>query len=209
MDAGLNWVIVGPMVALLLGVMLLTEATWVWDRRLRRSQNDATWAATVKTIKSTLASPERQQVVEDARLSAILNQARLEQLCAATATALQAPAALVTVVEHEGQRWLAYYGADWCSPHTRVGLLEPLDTSYCQYVVGTRKTLVIEDSMKDRRINTAHPDAVKSQVRAYLGAPVYSGDVVVGSLCVFDNTPRKWTTRDEAFVESFASLVVL
>lgn len=167
------------------------------------------WAQTQVSIRRALDAPGRQEAIAGAELRAESSKAYLKQVCESTATALRAPAAVITVVEHEGQKWLAYYGADWCSEDVREGLLQPLETSYCQYVVRSDETLVIVDSFKDLRV-VGNDSATKRTVRAYLGAPVHTRDgVVVGSLCVFDNKPRRWSTRDRTVVESFADLVRL
>ena len=198
-------------VAIIAAILLCIEGYWMHDRKRRTQRQEEEWAHTMRSIRSTLSDPERQKVVHSITGSDALvsGQALLDQVCESTATALGAPAAVITVVEHQGQRWLAYYGAEWCGPETRMGLLQPLETSYCQYVVATNDSLVIEDSFKDIRVAT-NAQGTREEVRAYLGAPVRTSEgVVVGSLCVFDNRPRRWTPRDRAVVEAFAGIVVL
>lgn len=184
-------------------------AEWAISSRRKRNQAemDAQWRDTEDAIRSTLSDSERQLLVEDVRLRALSNQSQLNQLCQATATALRAPAAVITLVEHEGQRWLAVYGAEWCG--MQVGQMQSLDASYCKYVVATDAPLVITDSLKDIRVRTVKSASLR-EVRAYLGAPVHAMDgTPMGSLCVFDVAPRKWTERDRVVVSSFASLVAL
>lgn len=196
-------------VVFVLAVVVTCEIVWFWHRRRLRLIQDAQWRAVETDIRERLADPHRQEVIEDVRLRALSNQAQLSQLCQATATTLRAPAAVITVVEFEGQRWLAFYGAEWCDPSGPSGNLQPLDSSYCQYVVAHDQPLVITDSLKDIRVRTTRSE-VLSEVRAYLGAPVHTADgIPVGSLCVFDNRPRKWSERDKSTVKSFASLVAL
>lgn len=197
--------------AVLVIVVLMAFLEYIW-RRARKDHFAAQveeWRQTQVSIRATLAQGNHTQVVQDAWLRGIANQAQLDQICESTATALGAPAAVITVVEHEGQRWLAYYGAEWCDQDAKAGLIKPLETSYCQYVVATDHTLVITDSFTDVRVQP-NTGEVRTAVRAYIGAPVHTAaGLVVGSLCVFDNRPRKWSTRDRATVESFASLVSL
>jgi GAF domain-containing protein len=91
----------------------------------------------------------------------------------------------------------------------QAGVMTPLQTSYCKYVVATDQPLVIADSLTDIRVRTADGET-KRNVRAYIGAPVHSAEgIPVGSLCVFDVNPRDWTQRDQSIVSAFASLVVL
>lgn len=203
----------GLWVALIVGVVvialsgIIAECVIQSRRRDRHEQMDAQWRATENEIRTVLADPRRQQVIEDAKLRAVSNQAQLNQLCMATATALMAPAAVITVVEHEGQRWLAVYGAEWCG--VQIGQMQDLDSSYCKYVVATDEPLVITDALKDIRVRTSAVSTLQ-EVRAYLGAPVHALDgTPMGSLCVFDIKPRRWTERDRVTVASFASLVSL
>lgn len=205
----MQWDRVALAVGVILACMLLTEGFWARSRRLRTAEQERQWVDTQRSIRRTLNDPARTISLADIKARAVANQAQLDQVCESTANALSAPAAVITVVEHQGQRWLAYYGADWCDEDTRSGLLQPLETSYCKYVVTTDATLVITDALKDIRVRS-DDGQTREMVRAYLGAPVHTTDgVVVGSLCVFDNRPRKWSTRDQATVESFASLVRL
>jgi sigma-B regulation protein RsbU (phosphoserine phosphatase) len=206
---GIDWGRVLLVASVIACVLLITEAVWMRQRKQRTLDQEFEWANTQRSIRHALSDPSRPATLAEVKLRALSNQAHLDQVCQSTANALNAPAAVITVVEHMGQRWLAYYGADWCDDETKEGLLQPLETSYCQYVVATDHTLVISDSLRDIRVRT-NAEGTKEMVRAYIGAPVHTVDgVVVGSLCVFDHRPRKWSTRDRTVVESFAELVRL
>ncbi len=201
------WILIAAgVIALLLGL----EVFWLRGSRKRLVlAQEKEWLATQASIRATLDDPARQKSVAEAHARAVSNKAMLEQVCESTANALSAPAAVITAVEHEGQRWLAFFGADWCPEDVRMGLLEPLETSYCQYVVATDQTLVILDSFMDIRVKSNN-DETRRSVRAYIGAPVHTREGhVIGSLCVFDQNPRNWTARDRTVVESFAALVRL
>ncbi len=191
-------------------VLVALEVFWLRGSRARLvQQQEAEWMATQESIRKSLSDPARQSSVAEAQIRATSNRAMLQQICESTANALSAPAAVITSVEHGGQRWLAYYGAEWCSEDVRLGFLEPLETSYCQYVVITDETLVIADSFSDIRVKS-NADETRRAVRAYIGAPIHTQEGhVIGSLCVFDQEPRKWSMRDRTVVESFAALVRL
>lgn len=200
-----------PLTVAIVGIVLTMLATeFVWHQRKVQARDSMLreWDTTEASIKRVLTQPGRQDLIRDVVLRARAQQAQLDHLCQATASALNAPAAVITVVEIDGQRWLAHYGADWCRDDMKFGLIAPLGTSYCKYVVTSDTTLIITNSLKDIRIQTSTDTKTRSAVQAYIGAPVHTADgVPVGSLCVFDNKPRKWTKRDRVTVESFASLV--
>jgi GAF domain-containing protein len=196
-------------IVLLVGAVVLIERWIQKSRRLDSAQETAEWQRVAARIHEELGRPDRMMLIREVEERAQASKESLTHLCRVTATAMDAPAAVVTVVEYEGQRWLAFYGADWIENDSRAGLLAPLETSYCQYVVATNQTLSIQDARKDPRVATA-PDDTKDSIRAYLGHPVLSVQgVPVGSLCVFDKRPRAWSARDHAVLSSFASLVAL
>jgi len=203
-----GWVIVWILVVFAI-LAALTEVYFKRSKQRERDRMDREWRATEAQIRSSLNSMDRRSLIADVRARASQHHDYLNQICLYTATALNAPAAVITVVEHEGQRWLAYHGADWCGEESRSGAILPLETSYCKYVVVTDQPLVIADSLKDIRVRTAD-GLTKEEVRAYIGAPVHAEDgTPVGSLCVFDNKPRNWSQRDQSIVSSFADLVRL
>lgn len=203
------WGVFWSILAVFAVLCVITEIYLKRRKQRERNDQDRQWRETESKIRDSLDSIDRRSVIADVRGRASENKAYLTQVCLMTATALNAPAAVITVVEHEGQRWLAYYGADWCGEDVRAGVIAPLQTSYCKYVVMTDQPLVIADSFTDIRVSTAD-GLTKENVRAYIGAPVHTDDgTPVGSLCVFDVKPRDWTQRDQSIVSAFASLVVL
>jgi GAF domain-containing protein len=202
---GLFWSILAVFAVL----CVITEIYLKRRKQREQTDQDRQWRQTESQIRDSLDSIDRRSVIADVRGRASENKAYLTQVCLMTATALNAPAAVITLVEREGQRWLAYYGADWCGEDVQAGVMTPLQTSYCKYVVATDQPLVIADSLTDIRVRTADGET-KRNVRAYIGAPVHSAEgIPVGSLCVFDVNPRDWTQRDQSIVSAFASLVVL
>lgn len=186
-----------------------TECYWAWSRRKRSREQEREWITVLDDIRTTLKSQDREEHIQDVLLRNESRKALLDQVCRVTADSLHAPAAVITVVEYEGQRWLAYYGAEWCSEETRAGLSQPLETSYCQYVVTTGQPLSVTDSFKDIRLVNNDPQT-RAMVRAYLGAPVFSEEgVAIGSLCVFHYKPRNWSAKDRATIQAYAETVVL
>jgi GAF domain-containing protein len=75
--------------------------------------------------------------------------------------------------------------------------------------VAVDKPLVITDSIKDIRVQ-GNDEFTLQAVRAYIGVPIHSVEgQTIGSLCVFDSRPRKWTKRDTTTVSTYASLIRL
>lgn len=76
----------------------------------------------------------------------------------------------------------------------------------CQYALAKGTPLVIEDA-RVHPIFKNHPAVVDGSVVAYLGIPLVDEEKnAIGTLCVFDDTPRLWTTGHVQILGDFASL---
>ncbi len=126
---------------------------------------------------------------------------RLTQLAASLTGA---PIALVSLVDECRQFFKSSVGLPepW-----RTQRETPLSHSFCARVVQDHAPLVIEDARTDPRVagNLAIPDL---GVIAYLGIPLTSASgSPLGSFCVIDHKPRKWTPLEIERVTQLASAV--
>jgi signal transduction histidine kinase len=126
---------------------------------------------------------------------------RLTQLAASLTGA---PIALVSLVDECRQFFKSSVGLPepW-----RTQRETPLSHSFCARVVEDHAPLVIEDARTDPRVagNLAIPDL---GVIAYLGIPLTSASgSPLGSFCVIDHKPRKWTPLEVERVTQLASAV--
>ena len=117
--------------------------------------------------------------------------------------ALQAPVALVSLVESDRQ---VFSGLSGELPEPWRGRRQtPLSHSFCRYVVAERRPFVVSDAREDPRVRDS-PAVSELGVVAYAGWPVTdSGGVVVGSLCAIDGVPRDWSSEDLATLEDLAA----
>ena len=117
---------------------------------------------------------------------------------------LDAPVALVTLVDEDRQVFAGH-----------SGLPEPWDTrgetpmthSFCQHVVERGAPLVVTDARRDPLVltNLAIDDL---GVEAYLGVPLALPDgEIVGALAAIDTAPRDWTDVDMRRLRSIARSV--
>lgn len=83
--------------------------------------------------------------------------------------------------------------------------LVPIIESYCSFVLNTRNSFVVLDSLIDPRV-AGHP---KQKVfRAYCGVPILNPDGSVwGSICYFDTEPQAVSARQFALLEQAAVLL--
>ena len=127
---------------------------------------------------------------------------QLDRLTELASHAIGAPVSLVSLVTPEKQVFSGITGLGGWAGESRE---TPLSHSFCQYVVNDEEPLVIEDARTDPRLadNLAIPDL---DVIAYLGVPIRSDTgAILGSFCVIDTQPRKWTQGDRQFVETLAA----
>ncbi len=138
-------------------------------------------------------------------LEAAAGHPALDRLARLAARLLDAPVALVTLVDAEREVIGACPGLS--GPWAERGEL-PLDRSVCMHVVDRGAPLAIRDAREDPlvRDNLAVPDL---GVVAYLGAPLTLADGhVAGALCVIDHRPRHWTADQVAVIADLAASVV-
>lgn len=106
---------------------------------------------------------------------------------------LNVPVSLVSFVESHRQFFKSYIGLEEPIASTRE---TPLSHSFCQHVVINNQPLIVEDAtqhnlVKDNLAVTEH------NVQSYLGIPiVLKNGLVLGSFCVHDSKPRKWSAND-------------
>lgn len=117
---------------------------------------------------------------------------------------LDVPVALVSLVDADRQYFKCALGL----PEPWQGRRQtPLTHSICQYVVGSSAPLRIDDVTRDARLDDSLAPAELGAI-AYLGAPLRSREGhVLGTFCVIDTKPRRWTDEDERFVTDLSGFV--
>lgn len=131
-------------------------------------------------------------------------EAAYDRVTSLIKTLLGADIALVSLVDDQRQFFKSQCGI----PLGHVAAHgTALSHSFCQHVVTSTAPLAVSDARSHDlvRDNLAVPDL---NVIAYLGVPLRAPDGhVLGSLCAIQHTPREWTTKDRAALESFAVVV--
>ena len=118
---------------------------------------------------------------------------------------LNAPAAMVTLVEEDRQVFAGLAAADERFSAVRE---TPIAGSYAHHVVESRDVVVVNDAREDP-VLCEHPALVELGVVAYLGVPIRSSDAhVIGCFCAMDTTPREWTPAQIAFLTDLAASVM-
>lgn len=149
-----------------------------------------------------LANPERLEAVAATGLIEAEEDPVLHRLVRLAARTLGAPVGLLSLVLDDHQFFAASYGLPepWASDRG-TGLLH----SFCQHVVVSSQPLLVSDARTHPLVqgNLAVEDL---DVIAYMGAPLMGGaDHVIGSFCVIEHEPRKWTAADVEILHDFAA----
>ncbi|EYF01479.1 GAF domain-containing protein [Chondromyces apiculatus] len=100
----------------------------------------------------------------------------------------EAPIALVSLVMRHVQLFRAHRGLP---PELALSCATSRRNSFCQFVVRDERPLVVEDTIIDSWVPQ---DLVERYgIRAYAGVPVRVEGQPVGTLCVIDITPRRFS----------------
>lgn len=151
---------------------------------------------------------ESQPRLEALRRTGLLDsppEEAFDRLTRLSALILGVPVALVSFVEDEREFF-----------KSAVGLAEPLATrrelplshSFCQYVVGSREPLIVEDAQAHPLLRD-NPSVNEYNVRAYAGVPLFAPTGhALGTFCVIDNVPRAWTAKEVRVLTDLAAAAV-
>lgn len=146
-------------------------------------------------------------IVDQKRLEAVRSTGLLDtqpeqafdDLTRLAATLTGAPYAFATVVDDARSFWKSCFGIPADAPHQNT-----VEESFCQYVVRSRRELVIADATVDIRTKN-NPSVEAMGVRAWAGFPLMSpGGEVLGSFCIVDTVPREWSDRDVEILRTLA-----
>ncbi len=141
--------------------------------------------------------PSPRVAPEQARLDALRGygvldcapEARYDEIARLAATALDMPVAMVSLVDADRQWSLAAFGI------ARGEV--PRGQSFCTHAIGHDEPLVITDAGSDSRVSSTLLVTGSTKARFYAGAPLVTPHGHhVGTVCVFDRSPRVLTRRE-------------
>lgn len=152
----------------------------------------------------TVTDPARLRALRRLRLLDTPAEETFDRLARMAQAAINAPVVLVSLVDEDRQFFKTCLGL----PEPWSSLREtPLSHSFCQYAVATGRELVVEDARNEPRLaeNLAIPDL---DVVAYAGIPIRSAEgETLGTFCVIDSVPRRWTDAELQLLREFAATV--
>ncbi|HEY6060180.1 MAG TPA: PAS domain S-box protein, partial [Gemmatimonadales bacterium] len=128
----------------------------------------------------------------------------LDRLTRVAQRVLHAPAALVCLLDAERQIICSAVGL----PEPLAGRREtPLSHSLCRTLVSLGHALAVGDARADERLRE-HPAVTELGIAACAASPLVTADGhVVGTLAVFDFTPRLWRPDELELLDQLAATV--
>jgi diguanylate cyclase (GGDEF)-like protein len=150
------------------------------------------------------AYPDNEQTriakIYGLRLLDTEREERFDRITRIATRIFDVPIALVTLVDANRQWFKSNEGLDVCET--------PRNVSFCGHAILDDRVLVVNDSLEDVRFHDNPLVVTDPKIRFYAGCPikVESGEKV-GTLCIIDRKPRKFSQQDESILRDLAAIV--
>lgn len=149
--------------------------------------------------------PRRLKAVRESGLLDSPPEASFDRLTRVAASALDAPVALVSIVDRDRQFLKSCVGVaePWASRREM-----PLSHSYCQHAIASSEPLVVSDAREHPLLRDSAAIRDTGAI-AYAGVPLLTPDgQALGTLCVIDHRRRDWSAEEVTLLEEIADAVV-
>lgn len=152
-----------------------------------------------------LSDPDRLAALQERALLDSPAEEAFDRLTRLAARILHAPVALVSLVDADRQFFKSAMGLSDALAITRQ---TPLSHSYCKHVVDSGEPLLIEDA-PSHPLTCDSPAVSEYNAIAYAGIPLATPEGhVLGSFCVVDTVPRRWSEEEIAILRDLAASVM-
>lgn len=155
----------------------------------------------VPPTSDSLASVERLRALRRLALLDTPPEEAYDRLTRLATRLLRVPIALVNLIAEDRQFFKSAVG---------MGELRalPIGTGVCAYAVASGKPLVLEDARQDPRFSS-NPIVTEYGLVSYVGIPLITAEGhALGTFCVVDTAPRRWSDDDIALMSDLASAVM-
>jgi phosphoribosyl 1,2-cyclic phosphodiesterase len=116
------------------------------------------------------------------------------------AAALNAPIALVTLIDRDRQWYKSHFGFEFSETSRDVG--------FCSHAILGSEPLIVPDALQDDRFAENPVVVGDPHVRFYAGIPLHAADGArVGAFCVVDSKPRTLSAAQLRMLQDIARLV--
>ncbi len=151
-----------------------------------------------------LKNPSRLEALKRYSATDLRAEASFDRLTRLASKMLDAPIALVNIVNDEKQLCKSAFGIDGDMDDV------PNSVSFCAHTVTMHKPFVVEDTTKHPLLSDNPFVDTSDGFRSYLGIPLETEDGYnIGTLCVLDMKPRRWDASDIETLEDLAASVMM
>ncbi|OZC64680.1 GAF domain-containing protein [Rhodococcus sp. 15-725-2-2b] len=157
-----------------------------------------------RVFGTPIDDPDRLAAVTRTGLMDTDSDAGYDRVVAMVADALSVPSAAFSLLDDKRQYFKSALGL----PAELGGAQEvPLDGSICRYAIDLGQPLVVEDARLNDMLKD-HPSVQGNLLVSYLGVPLTDDEGhSVGTLCVWDQQPRQWTTGHVQILQDLAWII--
>ncbi len=152
--------------------------------------------------KAPLPQDEEERLAAVQRLGLLDTGAeeRFDRHARIAAAALNAPIALVTLIDRDRQWFKSHQGFEFSET--------PRDMGFCSHAILGSEPLVVPDALEDDRFAENPAVVGDPHVRFYAGIPLHSADGArVGAFCIIDRKPRTLSALQLRMLKDIARLV--
>ncbi|XMO86532.1 GAF domain-containing sensor histidine kinase [Algibacter sp. AS12] len=144
---------------------------------------------------------KRLNAVKQYNLLDSLPEEDYDNITTLVATICKVPISLITLLDEDRNFLKSHYGIDFNE--------SPRDISFCGHaILSDDPILIVEDATKDIRFHD-NPIITENNVSFYAGVPLVNPDgYALGTLCVYDITPRTFTEEQKDALIILAKQVV-
>lgn len=177
--------------------------TWPYSVQYARSRMRA-WVmrSMLRWRKAALPADEeeRLEAVRGLGLLDTETEERFDRHARIAAAALDAPIALITLVDRDRQWFKSHLGFEFSET--------PRDIGFCSHAVLQGAPLVVTDALADDRFAENPAVVGDPHVRFYAGIPLRAADGnCVGAFCIVDHKPRNLSPAQLRMLQDIAKLV--
>jgi PAS domain S-box-containing protein len=150
--------------------------------------------------RSAILDPERLAALRATGLLDSQEEEAFDRLTRLAAKLTGAPVTFLSLVDEDRD----YYKSCFGFPEPLASDRQMTGTTFCHYALRSDGPLVIEDTLADP-VYREVPTVASLGVRAYLGIPLRTKGVTIGSFCAMDFQPRAWSPLQIEVMEELAA----
>jgi signal transduction histidine kinase len=170
-----------------------------------KAESNMAESGKIASLSEILNDPKRLELLAATALLDSPPEEAFDRLTRLASTILNAPVALVSLVDNKRQFFKSQIGLPDPLAAQRG---TPLSHSFCQHVVASATPLIVADARQHPLLQ--NNGAVRDlKVIAYLGIPLTTPEgQTLGSFCAIDAQPRTWSEREIKIMQDLASFVM-